>query len=162
MKYIAVIEKATSNYSAFVPDVPGAVGIGKTLEAATESVAQGLALHLYELQASGAALPVPTPREQLDVTEYEPEEPFELLYVEAARMNPVSLELEKALEATGVSRAELARRMNTTPSAISRLTDPFYFGHSTKTLASAATALGAELQINFVQPSSVATAQILL
>ena len=88
MNYIAVVEKAASNYSAFIPDVPGAVGIGKTLEAAALSVAQGLALQLYELQTAGAALPTPTPRERLDLTDYEPEAPFELLYVEAAPHEP--------------------------------------------------------------------------
>ncbi|MCH7979336.1 MAG: type II toxin-antitoxin system HicB family antitoxin, partial [Acidobacteria bacterium] len=33
MKYAVIIEKGPNNYSAYVPDLPGCVSTGKTLEA---------------------------------------------------------------------------------------------------------------------------------
>lgn len=149
MKYLAVLERAPHNYSAFVPDVPGAVGIGNSREKALDSLAQGLALQLHDLCEAGEDLPVPTTCDQLDVSEYEPEEPFEVVEVEAASMNPVSLTLEQAILAAGITKAELARRMGTTASVISRLTDPFYFGHSSDSLERAARALGIELVVTY-------------
>ena len=32
MRYAVVIEKAASNYSAYVPDLPGCVATGKTVK----------------------------------------------------------------------------------------------------------------------------------
>ena len=36
MKYAVVIEKAPQNYSAYVPDLPGCVATGDTLEEVTQ------------------------------------------------------------------------------------------------------------------------------
>ena len=75
MTYIAVLEGKNDNFGAFVPDVGGAVGAGDTAEGALESLRQSLATQLADLTERGVAWPVPTPAEQLDVSEYEPEEP---------------------------------------------------------------------------------------
>lgn len=32
MKYLAVIEKTLTNFSAYLPDVPGCIATGKTIE----------------------------------------------------------------------------------------------------------------------------------
>ena len=53
-------------------------------------------------------------------------------------------------EKTGLSQAELARRVGTTQSVISRLEDADYEGHSLKTLQRIATALDCVVEVRFV------------
>lgn len=148
MVYQAVIEKGEHNYSAFVPDVPGATGAGATRETALASLAQGLALTLHDLSERGLAQPQPSERDALDLSNYDPEEPYELVEVEPAPINPVSLEIERAIASAGLSEAEVARRMGTSRAAMTRITDPFYWGQSLNTLSKLAQALDAQLRVH--------------
>jgi predicted RNase H-like HicB family nuclease len=83
-RYLAVLEGSVDNFSAFVPDILGAVGAGVTPEQALESVALGLAFQLEDLRERGIVAPIPATRENLDVSDFEPEEPFQIFEVEAA------------------------------------------------------------------------------
>jgi predicted RNase H-like HicB family nuclease len=60
MKYAVVIEKANGNYSAYVPDLPGCVATGATLEDVKALIRDAIAFHLEGLQAEGLAIPEPT------------------------------------------------------------------------------------------------------
>ena len=42
MRYAIVIEKAGNNYSAYVPDLPGCVATGATVEEAEAQIREGL------------------------------------------------------------------------------------------------------------------------
>jgi antitoxin HicB len=77
----------------------------------------------------------------------------EVVFLEPAPVNPVSLELWRAMKARGFSQRELARRMGTSPSAVHRLLDPFYFGHSLDTLRRAAEALEGDLEVHLLLPA---------
>jgi antitoxin HicB len=147
--YLGVIERAPGNYSGFVPDVPGAVGIGDSRETALSSLSQGLALALHDLCERGLPIPAPSDRAALDLSRYEPAEPYEMVTVAPAMLNPVSLEIEKAIESAGLTRAELGRRMGVPRSVVSRITDPFYFGHSVNTLNRVARALSLKVSVRF-------------
>jgi predicted RNase H-like HicB family nuclease len=57
MRYAVVVEQAGENYSAYVPDLPGCVATGRTIEEVTLEIRQAIAFHLEGLQADG--LPVP-------------------------------------------------------------------------------------------------------
>jgi predicted transcriptional regulator len=57
----------------------------------------------------------------------------------------------KLVDALRNLRTELARRVGTTPSVISRLEDPDYDGHSLKTLRRIVDALGLSLELNIVK-----------
>ena len=46
MKYAVVIEKAPQNYSAYVPDLPGCVATGGTLEQVIQNIQGAIAFHL--------------------------------------------------------------------------------------------------------------------
>lgn len=46
MKYAVVIEKADSNYSAYVPDLPGCIATGKTIEAVEIEIRNAIEFHL--------------------------------------------------------------------------------------------------------------------
>ena len=67
MKYAVVIEKADSNYSAYVPDLPGCVAAGKTKDEVTQNVREAMAFHIEGLREDG--LPVPEPRTSAEFVE---------------------------------------------------------------------------------------------
>jgi predicted RNase H-like HicB family nuclease len=46
MRYAIVIEEAGSNYSAYVPDLPGCIATGGTLEEAERQIREASAFHL--------------------------------------------------------------------------------------------------------------------
>ena len=60
MKYLIVIEKAKSNYSAHVPDLPGCVATGRTRFAVRRAMRSAIRMHLEGLREDG--LPVPRPQ----------------------------------------------------------------------------------------------------
>jgi len=45
-KYAVVIEKGGNNYSAYVPDLPGCITTGKTLEEIERNIREAIELHL--------------------------------------------------------------------------------------------------------------------
>lgn len=57
MRYGIVIEKAESNYSAYVPDLPGCVATGATRDEAEREIREAIAFHLDGLKEDG--LPIP-------------------------------------------------------------------------------------------------------
>lgn len=59
--------------------------------------------------------------------------------------------LREIRENAGISQTELARRIGTTGSAISRLEDPDYEGHSLKTLQRIVSALGMGLELTLLK-----------
>lgn len=59
MRYAMVIEKANGNYSAYVPDLPGCVATGDSVEAVEREIREAVRFHIEGLKEDG--LPVPTP-----------------------------------------------------------------------------------------------------
>ena len=59
MRYAILIEKAINNYSAYVPDLPGCVATGVTLQEIEEEIKEAIAFHLEGLREEG--LPIPEP-----------------------------------------------------------------------------------------------------
>ena len=57
MRYAIVIEQAAGNYSAYVPDLPGCVATGSTIEEVEEQIREAIAFHLEGLRKDG--MPVP-------------------------------------------------------------------------------------------------------
>ncbi len=60
MRYAVVIEKADGNYSAYVPDLPGCVATGETVEAAEAKIREAIRFHIEGLKADGLPIPAPT------------------------------------------------------------------------------------------------------
>jgi predicted RNase H-like HicB family nuclease len=60
VKYLAVVEQGPENYSAYLPDVPGCVATGKTVEETLRLLAEALELHLKGLKEDGLPLPLPS------------------------------------------------------------------------------------------------------
>lgn len=65
--------------------------------------------------------------------------------------DPVSLELTRALKESGISQAELARRLGVKQPSVARLFSPRYTGHSLRSLREIAAALGMRLEVRLVR-----------
>jgi predicted RNase H-like HicB family nuclease len=68
MKTYAVIyergDEGEENWGASVPDLPGCISTGETLEEAQRNIREAIQLHLEGLKAEG--LPIPEPTTQVD------------------------------------------------------------------------------------------------
>ena len=70
MRYAVVIEKAENNYSAYVPDLPGCIATGATVEEAEQLIREAIEFHLTGLQEDG--VPIPQPSSQVEYIEVAP------------------------------------------------------------------------------------------
>ncbi len=60
-KYLVVIEQASDgSYSAYLPDVPGCVSCGDSVEEVKEMIKEALDFHLEGMSRSGHQIPPPT------------------------------------------------------------------------------------------------------
>src|SRR5205814_757010 len=60
--YAIIIEKGEGNYGAYVPDLPGCVAVGDTLDETRREIAEAIAFHLEGMRADGEVIPEPTTR----------------------------------------------------------------------------------------------------
>jgi predicted RNase H-like HicB family nuclease len=60
MRYAIVIEKAEGNYSAYVPDLPGCVVTGPTIEAVEQDIRDAIRFHIAGLREDGLPVPAAT------------------------------------------------------------------------------------------------------
>jgi predicted RNase H-like HicB family nuclease len=60
MKYAVIIEAGEHNYSAYVPDLPGCIATGKTLEEVTRCMREAIAFHIEGLREEGLPIPPAT------------------------------------------------------------------------------------------------------
>ena len=59
-RFAVVFEKAESNWAAYVPDLPGCITTGSTLEETTYNIREAIELHLEAMLEVGEPIPVPT------------------------------------------------------------------------------------------------------
>lgn len=62
MRYAIVIEKGEGNYGAYVPDLPGCVAVGDTVEETRREIQEAIEFHLEGLRADGLPIPEPSSR----------------------------------------------------------------------------------------------------
>lgn len=67
MRYAIVIELAEGNYSAYVPDLPGCVSTGTTVQEVEDRIREAIQFHLEGLREDGQ--PVPPPSSRVDYVE---------------------------------------------------------------------------------------------
>jgi predicted RNase H-like HicB family nuclease len=60
MRYAIVIEKAENNYAAYVPDLPGCVTTGETIEETEQQIREAIEFHIRGLREDGLSIPEPT------------------------------------------------------------------------------------------------------
>ena len=68
MRYAIVIEKAEGNFSAYVPDLPGCVATGATVEEVESQMREAIEFHLNGMREDGTTIPPPASRvEYVDI-----------------------------------------------------------------------------------------------
>ncbi len=60
-KFLVIVEKGLSNYSAYSPDLPGCISTGKTIEETLDSMRSAIDFHLEGMAGAGEGLPTPKP-----------------------------------------------------------------------------------------------------
>ncbi len=59
-RYAIVVEKAQSNFAAYVPDLPGCVATGATVEETEQRLSDAIEVHIQGLREDGLPIPEPT------------------------------------------------------------------------------------------------------
>ena len=62
MRYAIVIEKAESNYSAYVPDLPGRVATDASIQETESQIRKAITFHLDGMREDGIDIPQPASR----------------------------------------------------------------------------------------------------
>ena len=63
MSYVVVIERASDGgFSAYVPDLPGCVSCGDTVDEVQASIAEAVRFHVESLRSHGEPVPAPSAR----------------------------------------------------------------------------------------------------
>ena len=60
MQYTVIIENAGNNYSAYVPDLPGCISTGKTIEETKRNIQEAIEMHVGGMREDGLPIPEPT------------------------------------------------------------------------------------------------------
>lgn len=60
MRYLMIIEPGERNYSAYLPDLPGCIATGKSIEEVRERMREAVELHLEGMREDGLPIPPPT------------------------------------------------------------------------------------------------------
>ena len=67
MRYAIVIEESETGFGAYVPDLPGCIAVGETVEETETLIREALEFHLEGLREEGA--PIPEPKTRADYVE---------------------------------------------------------------------------------------------
>jgi predicted RNase H-like HicB family nuclease len=66
-RYAIVVERAKKNYAGYVPDLPGCVATGATVEETERLLREAIELHVAGMREDG--VPVPEPSSVVDYVE---------------------------------------------------------------------------------------------
>ncbi len=59
-EFLVIFEWAGSNYSAYVPDLPGCISTGKTLEEIEHNIQEAIELYIDTLKEDSQPIPEPS------------------------------------------------------------------------------------------------------
>ncbi len=60
VRYAVVFEKAASNWAAYVPDLPGCMSTGASLQETERNIREAIEGHLETMREFGEVIPPPT------------------------------------------------------------------------------------------------------
>ena len=60
MRYAMIIETGQQNYSAYLPDLPGCIATGKTIEEVRQRMREAIELHIAGMREDGLPIPEAT------------------------------------------------------------------------------------------------------
>lgn len=67
MRYPVIYEKSENGWGAYIPDLPGCVALGFTIEEAKRLIQESVELHLRAMREDGD--PIPEPLHVVDIVE---------------------------------------------------------------------------------------------
>ena len=68
-KYTVFFEPTATGYSAYIPDLPGCVAAGSTIEETRQLIREAIEFHIEGMRMDGEAVPEPTSHiEQIEVS----------------------------------------------------------------------------------------------
>ena len=59
MQYVVIFEKGENSYGAYVPDLPGCVAIGETMDEVRRLIAEAIEFHIEGLREDDSPVPPP-------------------------------------------------------------------------------------------------------
>ncbi|KYC36992.1 hypothetical protein WA1_45950 [Scytonema hofmannii PCC 7110] len=59
MHYLVVIEKGETSYGAYIPDLPGCVAVGETIDEVKALIAEAIEFHIEGMLEGGETIPNP-------------------------------------------------------------------------------------------------------
>ncbi len=59
MEYVVMIEKSETGYGAYVPDLPGCVGLATARDETIGLIREAIELHIESLREAGDEVPAP-------------------------------------------------------------------------------------------------------
>ena len=59
-RYAVVIERGPTSYGAYVPDLPGCIAVGESLEKVSALIREAIEFHIEGLRDAGEPVPEPT------------------------------------------------------------------------------------------------------
>ena len=62
MKYLIILEKTSTGYSAYSPDLPGCVSAGDTAQETEANMREAIEFHIEGMLEEGLTIPVPQSR----------------------------------------------------------------------------------------------------
>ena len=74
MRFLVRIYRVGKSYSAMVPDLPGCVAAGGSLEEVRQLIAEAIGLHVNLMRKSGEAIPEPASHFDIDNADVEDDE----------------------------------------------------------------------------------------
>ena len=67
-RFLIIIEQGSNNYSAYVPDLPGCIATGKTLEEVKANIREAIRMHIQGMIEDQESIPLSqTMAEYVDV-----------------------------------------------------------------------------------------------
>jgi predicted RNase H-like HicB family nuclease len=60
MKYVVLFEHSETNWSAYVPDLPGCIATGKTKIDTERLIREAIEFHIEGMRLDGESVPLPT------------------------------------------------------------------------------------------------------
>ena len=57
-RFLIILEQGEHNYSAYVPDLPGCIATGRTLQEVEQNMREAIVLHVQAMLEDGESIPV--------------------------------------------------------------------------------------------------------
>ena len=64
-KYLVIIEKTETGFSAYVPDLPGCIATGNTRKGVEQNIYEAVKFHIEGLKEDGLEVPKPTTESEM-------------------------------------------------------------------------------------------------